>query len=80
MTSGVPLGAASPNQATAEKPGMPAWGPVGTSGSAATRSGLVTNSGRTLPALMKGVCTPVLSSTASIWPPSRSFIAGLLPL
>ena len=64
--------------AHAGRPGLPV---VGTSGTAARRLAVVTARARSLPALMCGTTEAMLAKlTVTSRPPSRSAIAGALPL
>ena len=58
----------------------PASATVGTSGSSGSRLAPVTASARSFPALMCGKAEGMLSNIIITWPPSRSVIAGALPL
>src|SRR4029079_7266367 len=80
MGLGVPAGARTPNHDDASNPGSPDSASVGTSGSAAERSALVTASARNLPALMNESDDGRLSNINCTCPPIRSVSAGLLPL
>src|SRR5512134_1305912 len=77
---GVPLGAYRPCHIATSKPGSPASFMVGTSGSEGTRVLVVTAYTLILPPLIWLVVLVVWSHMKSTWPPSRSFIAGPVPL
>ena len=80
ISGGVPAGASRPNHELASNPFTgPAAAIVGTSGSAALRSLLVTASAMSLPDLIWGSAEGRLSNITSIVPPIRSSSAGLDP-
>jgi hypothetical protein len=76
MGCGVPAGAAMPSQPIYSKSGRPDSATVGTSGSAASRVGLVTASARIFPALICGSCTFGALNVKSNRPAIRSSIAA----
>ncbi|MNJ73734.1 hypothetical protein D3C77_705710 [compost metagenome] len=77
---GVLAGDISPFHAMTSKPGMPASLKVGMSGEAVARASLGTASARRLPAFTCGSSAGMLSIMKSIWPATRSVMAGPLPL
>lgn len=77
---GVPAGAARPNHDCTSKPGKPDSATVGTSGSSGERCALVMAMARNRPACTCGRAEGVLSNIDCTWPPSRSVMAGALPL
>ena len=78
--AGVAAGATTPYQVPVSKPGRPDSAIVGTSGRMATRLSDDTASGRILPAFTCGIRVTMLSNCAWNTPPSRSLVAGALPL
>ena len=78
--AGVPAGAITPKSEATSMPETPASAAVGTSGSMEMRSGIVTASARSFPALMSCREAGTVSHIVSTWPPTRSPIAGPLPL
>src|SRR5262249_3094271 len=80
MAGGVPAGASSPNHTSVGKPLTPSSCMVGGSGSSGQRTLLVTASGRSLPLLKWTSSTDLALNTMSMWPPSRSVMAGAAPL
>jgi hypothetical protein len=76
----VPAGAKRPIQLITSKPGNPASATVGSSGAAADRVLPITASARSLPAFTCGSTVGIVAKIIVIWPPSRSVIAGALPL
>ena len=77
---GVPFGAYMPCQTATSKPLRPCSSSVGMSLSEATRVLVVTPYAWILPLLICAVVLVVWSHMKSTWPPSRSFIAGPVPL
>ena len=77
---GVPLGAHSACQAESSNPFTPNSSSVGTSFKVARRCGVVTAYTLIFPAWMWLFVLVTWSHMMSIWPPSRSFIAGPVPL
>ena len=76
----MPFGAYSACQIATSKPFSPSSCIVGMLGSDGTRFADVTAYAFTLPLLICDVVLVVWSHMKSIWPPSRSFIAGAVPL
>ncbi len=78
--AGVPLGAIMAPMETASKPLKPCSATVLTSGTMSTRLGEPTASARSLPLLMCGSAATKSLNITGTWPPSKSFMAGALPL
>jgi len=78
ISPGVPLGAATPYQALASKPGRKS-ATVGTSGSADERSAVATAKARTLPARTYSIDAGMLSNMTCTCPPIKSISAGAWP-
>jgi hypothetical protein len=79
MSRGVPAGATRPCQVSAAKPGSPASAMVGTSGSRAERSGVVTPSTRSRPPRSCGSAKAIGLIIAWTWSFSMSARAGGRP-
>lgn len=80
MLAGVPAGATTPVHEFDKKPAKPLSIMFGTSGSSGLRCALVTAIALTLPSLIKGRRTDVVSKVIWIWPATTSVIEGAPPL
>ncbi|KAG1381979.1 hypothetical protein G6F60_015135 [Rhizopus arrhizus] len=76
----MPAGAIRPSQAPMSKPGKPCSATVGTSGSIATRSGVLTASAFSRPDCTLASDDTMGSKVAVVRPPTMSVCAWLLPL